>query len=1067
MANIMLKDIQFPGLNNTYKIPEVDNTLTISGAAADAKKTGDVLSDLKQELTYTATDILSQANKANTTNAGVTFTWNADKTACTANGTATGSSPSAVYMYGGNNTIPSGFVAGGTYHVQCNTTNNYLRLGFYFYKNGSYSSAKTCGGNDVVTIPSDATGMWVLVYAEKNKTFNNDVLSNIGIFNYLPSALLDEKIENLRASVSQAICDASGRYLFEFVQGNASNSTAAVYSQPEYIITKNPVYFNNEFIKITFANGYTGKLYWKNNSGSNVSRDLRTGVNYFYGGSSVPVRIGVYKGGSNIYPSESVAVSIERIDCSETEDIGYGVVEHELNIVNNQAIGATYPYFYYSSDTGTSVPIKIPKSGLRIGFKPICHSKDYMDGLSFTYPAFSYIAVKKGNNGLSLQTDNDDVLAVSSSTSKQRQSVYVPYIEDCYLIVRVQSPYIDSIYVTSGNVNARFCGVYNIFPTALQVIDNMEGFSDQNSLDIFGAQSDWYSYSSMLYYATAVRIRDVNRIICSPKYTLLAEIYKINDDGTITRYSDVWGAWSGTRQTESEINASGLSVIDLSEYDFDGYALVAIQSPIVFVRSSTSIGFSSKRLTTGNLGGYKDVLDNVFIEYRNSVRVSEIAGMPSILAENIEKICSWQVPVYPDGFYVEQHSTTPHYFPAQYNSVPSMYNGTFVANSLLMNVTAKSALTCLNNRNGRMRKMQRIESAQGTPTDGNIGYGLTCTNFTSVIRGLKENYTSWSYAYQDKRKFDTFDFDYKTDLLSLKPGDVLTKHILTPEAGRPTDSHCMTVSSIIVVNGVVKAVNVIEATIPYCRFASFIDEEYYIEDTNWIVKQYTIDKLADYMWINRIKPEYLKPIESVFEMHPENTGAGTVMCDRGTESIYGIHAQYVELSFADADVTTNIYLYKDGTLLATVPKSGASTVNSLKLINVASYINGEGLYTVKTDKSNDVQETFYVKDDVQPITYTEDEETTSLTIPNISDFIWMEVWNGTTDTAEHAAQRTCRTYTLEDVDVDETTNTGSIDIPRYINEQDISSINRVYETQYGTYWAGINGRVSTDYYGVD
>lgn len=51
MANIALKDLQFPGLNNVYKIPEVDNTLTISGAAADAKKTGDELSDLKQELT--------------------------------------------------------------------------------------------------------------------------------------------------------------------------------------------------------------------------------------------------------------------------------------------------------------------------------------------------------------------------------------------------------------------------------------------------------------------------------------------------------------------------------------------------------------------------------------------------------------------------------------------------------------------------------------------------------------------------------------------------------------------------------------------------------------------------------------------------------------------------------------------------------------------------------------------------------------------------------------------------------------------------------------------------------
>lgn len=49
MANISLKDIQFPGLNNVYKVPEVDNTLTQSGEAADAKKTGDEITALKQD----------------------------------------------------------------------------------------------------------------------------------------------------------------------------------------------------------------------------------------------------------------------------------------------------------------------------------------------------------------------------------------------------------------------------------------------------------------------------------------------------------------------------------------------------------------------------------------------------------------------------------------------------------------------------------------------------------------------------------------------------------------------------------------------------------------------------------------------------------------------------------------------------------------------------------------------------------------------------------------------------------------------------------------------------------
>ena len=52
MSDKNLKSITFPGLSDRYVVPQVDNTLTQAGRPADAKKTGDDLNDLKQDLSF-------------------------------------------------------------------------------------------------------------------------------------------------------------------------------------------------------------------------------------------------------------------------------------------------------------------------------------------------------------------------------------------------------------------------------------------------------------------------------------------------------------------------------------------------------------------------------------------------------------------------------------------------------------------------------------------------------------------------------------------------------------------------------------------------------------------------------------------------------------------------------------------------------------------------------------------------------------------------------------------------------------------------------------------------------
>ena len=50
MANKPLQSIKFPGLSDTYTTPQVDATLTTTGAAADARKVGDEITSVKQDL---------------------------------------------------------------------------------------------------------------------------------------------------------------------------------------------------------------------------------------------------------------------------------------------------------------------------------------------------------------------------------------------------------------------------------------------------------------------------------------------------------------------------------------------------------------------------------------------------------------------------------------------------------------------------------------------------------------------------------------------------------------------------------------------------------------------------------------------------------------------------------------------------------------------------------------------------------------------------------------------------------------------------------------------------------
>lgn len=156
MAKIPLKEIKFPGLADTYTIPQVDNTLTTSGDAADAKKTGDEIDALKEDLTSCEDDLRDMIGLfefswgqggmqsstgieyASTSNVRTPFkATSGAKTIVVSNKNASGNA--VLFEFAGNQTTAAGvnnrlavtyINPGRTIEIALNASTNYIRLQF-------------------------------------------------------------------------------------------------------------------------------------------------------------------------------------------------------------------------------------------------------------------------------------------------------------------------------------------------------------------------------------------------------------------------------------------------------------------------------------------------------------------------------------------------------------------------------------------------------------------------------------------------------------------------------------------------------------------------------------------------------------------------------------------------------------------------------------------------------------------------------------------------------------------------------------------------------------------------
>lgn len=345
----------------------LDDTLTIPGAAADAKAAGDLIvvngassNSTKVNITTSETDIeLAEINDVNSVRDGVRlidtydiiaggnrvdgshysveFEWNADKTECVVNGTNSSSASIArVVFLGGVNVIPKGMVPGEKYFVSCTTTNPQVRLSFYFYKDGVYYSNASYYEDGIMRIPSDITGIDVAIGLRPAQIASNDVISNIAM-QKIPSEILLKTMGVVGTESYMTIKNTSHSPL--------SNSIFGAFKAGESFVVN--LYSNTE-------TNFDWKVYTSDGSAVAVATTgTANGSQVLFTLTSDSSYIGIWTPALNVEPFE-VAYTLERIMLSTTDDVESAINLEKLSWNSGGMYQATG--IEYSDNTRSRTP---------------------------------------------------------------------------------------------------------------------------------------------------------------------------------------------------------------------------------------------------------------------------------------------------------------------------------------------------------------------------------------------------------------------------------------------------------------------------------------------------------------------------------------------------------------------------------------------------------------------------------------------------------------------------------------------------------------------------------------
>lgn len=633
---------------------------------------------------------------------------------------------------------------------------------------------------------------------------------------------------------------------------------------------------------------------------------------------------------------------------------------------------------------------KMPKSGINLQrIQPIAPSatsdEDHPVAPNLSYISCLFFRLDENGNLVGANDYTHGNIIWSDGQNPQptmmltRASIYYPYEDNLYFAVYYHTtPNFASagfnVYMAYGNVKNGHGRLTNLAPAT--IVGGLWPYPHdrypQKRTDAHPTFRQWNSTgyaTQQYYYGSVIRLQDAREICCSAKYSMACWVY--DNDGYML------GIIRGSFLSDNKY--TGVNYIDLSAYGTEGYCFVVIRAP--FTAKQPVSGQTITQLDEVTMGGlhlYNDVMDNVFVRYYNHVYIDHGEALDPKVAHNIELLkrlnlgnslpFTYRGPVSGgDGLKME----------AMKNVSPYFYAASSIYNQLFINVSLKSYVTALQNPNSQIY----LVGQAGISAETTRGFGSTCSGLPPILSGF-----NWAAAHtfipgSDPENNPDFEYvsrwKYTEEPEALKVGDWLIGLTLrdTDASVAPTniDRHAVLITGKIHINGELVCYEGIEAYPPYVKYRYI----YVASPLNRYNMEFSANEpLGDYFtrYIRLNDHSKIKTFEDAYGSMATNYTAGKLMCDRGTDSVYGEGQDHCYITIADESVQ-EFKIYKDNVYITTIDLTSPDVTRKTfydqtfgqtqyTAVDIADIIhtNGEGYYklTVTVDGSEKTEETFAV-----------------------------------------------------------------------------------------------------------